>query len=137
MLECTNNSRYRESQTTHFVLGDTHTGVAIAEQLQMNGHSVTMITKTHGSDIVPVIQGSPTDVELLIESGLETATSVIIGAQSDARNLLIAQLIRVHFDIPQTTVLVYNPERLSAVAEAGHEALCVTTVLSETVAEHV
>jgi Trk K+ transport system NAD-binding subunit len=103
----------------------------------MDGQSVTMVNETDTSDTVAVIQGSPTDIELLIESGLGTAKSVIIGTQSDARNFLIAQLVRAHFDVPQITVLVYDPERLSAVAEAGHEPLCVTTVVSETVVEHV
>lgn len=137
MFQFINNSQCRDSQTTHFVLGDNHTGVAIAERLQVDGHSVTMVNETDTSDTVAVIQGNPTDIELLIESGLGTAKSVIIGTQSDARNFLIAQLVRVHFDVPQITVLVYDPERLSAVAEAGHEPLCVTTVVSETVVEHV
>jgi K+ transport systems, NAD-binding component len=103
----------------------------------MDGHSVTIVNETHNSDTVPGIKGKPTDIELLTESGLETAESVVVGTQSDARNLLVAQLIRVHFDIQQITVLVYDPERISAVAEAGHEPLCVTTILSETVAKSI
>ena len=133
----TSNTRRGDPQATHFVLGGNYVGVAIAEQLQTDGYTVTIVDESYNSDDVPGIQGNPTDVELLIESGLETATSVIVGTRSDARNFLIAQLVRVHFDVPRILVLVHDPERFSAIADAGHEPLCVTTVLSETVREHI
>ncbi len=133
----TGNAHRGNSQATHFVLGGARVGIAIAEQLQADGHPVTIVDERDDSANVPGVQGSPTDIGLLTESGLNTATSVVVGTRSDARNFLIAQLVQVHFDVPQITVLVHDPERLSAVAEAGHEPLCVTTVLSEAVVKRI
>ena len=133
----TDSSQRGDPLATHFVLGGAHIGMAIAEQLQADGHPVTIVDENYNSENVPGIQGSPTDVELLSESGLKTAASVVVGTRSDARNFLIAQLVQVHFDVPQVTVLVHNPERLSVMAEAGHEPLCVTTALSEAVVKRI
>lgn len=124
-------------QATHFVLGGGHVGNAIAERLQTEGHAVTVIDEACDPDGVPVIEGSPADVELLAEAGLETARTVVVGTRSDARNFLIAQLVRAYFAVPRIVVLVRDPELLPSLAEAGHEALCVTTVLSETVGQRV
>ncbi len=125
------------AQSTHFVLGGEHVALAIAERLQTSGHAVTVVDETYDSEAVPGIEGNPTDVELLTDSGVDGPSAVIVGTRSDSRNLLIAQLVRAHFDIPRTVVLVNDPERLSLLAEAGHEPLCVTTLLSETVTERV
>jgi len=122
---------------THFVLGGEHLGLAIAERLQADGHAVTAVDEAYDSAEIPGVEGSPTDVALLAELGLETASSVIVGTRSDARNLLVAQLVRVHFDVPRIVVLVHDPERVAPLAEAGHHPLCVTTALSETVTERV
>jgi Trk K+ transport system NAD-binding subunit len=81
------------------------------------------------------VAGSPTDVDLLTESGLETASTAIVATRSDARNLLVAQLARTQFDVPRIVVLVHDPERLGSLAEAGHEPVCATAALSETITE--
>ena len=134
-MRSTDSSQRGDSLTTHFVLGGAHIGMAIAEQLQADGHPVTIVDENYNSENVPGIQGSPTDVELLSESGLETAASVAVGTRSDARNFLVAQLDGAHFDVPGITVLVHDPEWLSAVTEAGREPRCVTTALSGAVLE--
>jgi trk system potassium uptake protein TrkA len=115
------------------VLGGEHVGLSIAERLQADGHAVTVIDERYGSADVPGIEGSPTDVALLTEAGLETASSAIVSTGSDARNFLIAQLVSVNFDVPRIVVLVHDPERVPLLAEAGYEPFCVPTALSEMV----
>lgn len=122
-----------DSRATHFVLGGRHVALAIAERLQTAGHAVIVVDEGYDATTVPGIDGSPTDLELLSESGMETASTVIAGTQSDARNFLIAQLVRARFDVPRIVVLVNDPEKESPLAEAGHEAFCVTTAVSESV----
>jgi trk system potassium uptake protein TrkA len=118
-------------------LGGDHVGTAIAEQLQTDGHTVRLVDEISNSEEDPRIQASLTDVELLSEAGLEAATSVVVGTRSDARNFLIAQVVRAHFDVSRITVLVNDPRRLSAMADAGIEPICVTTVLSEAVTSRI
>jgi Trk K+ transport system NAD-binding subunit len=120
-------------RATHFVLGGAHLGVAIAERLRADGHAVAVVDERSDPADVPVTRASPTDVERLTEAGLETASSVTVATRSDARNVLVAQLVRVHFDVPRTLVLVHDPERVPLLAEAGHEPVCVSTALSEMV----
>lgn len=124
-------------RSSQFVLGGDQVGLAIAERLQAAGHAVTVVDEGYDDAGVPGVAGPPTDVDLLAESGLATASTVVVATQSDARNFLVAQLVRVHFDVPRVVVLAHDPDRHSALAAAGHEPFCVPTALSETVTEHV
>lgn len=135
LLPTDDDSSHTANQERHFVLGGGRIGVAIAEQLQDEGHPVTIVDEECGTTDVPAIDGKPTDPDQLTDAGLDRASSVIVVTQSDARNFLIAQLVRTHFDIPRTIVLVNDPARLNPLAEAGHEPLCVPSALSKTVTE--
>jgi trk system potassium uptake protein TrkA len=129
--------RRGDPETTHFVLGGDHVGAEIARRLRRDGHAVAVVDEAPRSDDVLGIEGDPGDLDLLTESGLATAEAVVVGTESDARNLLVAQLVRARFDVPRIVVLVHDPDRLSAVADAGHEPLCVPTMLSETVVANI
>lgn len=122
-------------RASHFVLGGDHVGLAIAERLQADGNAVTVVDDGYDAADVPGVAGCPTDVELLAESGLEAASTVIVATRSDARNFLVAQLVRAHFDVPRVVILTHDPDRLSSLAAAGHEPFCVPTALSEAVTE--
>jgi trk system potassium uptake protein TrkA len=135
LLPTDDDSADTVGQERHFVLGGGRTGVAIAEQLQTDGHPVTVVDEECAATDVPAVEGTPTDLDHLTEAELETASTVIVVTQSDAQNFLIAQLVRTHFDIPRIIVLVNDPERLDPLAKAGHEPLCVPSALSETVTE--
>jgi len=125
------------AENTHFVLGGEHVALAVAERLQTDGHAVTVVDETYDSDDVPGVKGPPTDVALLGDSGVDEASTVVVGTRSDSRNLLIARLVRAHFDVARTVVLVNDPERLSLLAEAGHEPVCVTSLVSEAVRDQL
>jgi Trk K+ transport system NAD-binding subunit len=121
----------------HFVLGGDHVGVAIAQRLRAAGHAVTFVDEACDAGDGPDLEADLTDLGRLAESGLETAESVIVGTRSDARNLLVAQLVRTRFGVPRIVVLVNDPELVPVVADADHEPFCVTTALSGTVAERI
>lgn len=122
-------------RASHFVLGGGQVGLAIATRLRDAGHAAAVVDEGYDAADVPGVAGSPTDVALLAESGLETASTVIAATRSDARNFLIAQLVCAHFDAPRVVVLTHDPDRHSPLAAAGHEPLCVPTALSEAVTE--
>jgi len=122
---------------THYVLGGDHLGIAIAEQLQANGQQVTIVGESHDLKDIPELVGDPSVLDVLSASGIGAASTVIVATRSDRRNLLVAQLVCTHFDVPRTIVLVNNPDRTALFADAGHEPFCVTTILSTAVSEAV
>jgi len=124
-----------EAPTEYYVLGGEHLGTSIARRLGEAGHSVRLVDETHDSTGVPGLRGNPGDVRILKEAGVSENATVIAATSRDRRNLLIAQLVRVHFDVDDTYVLVHAPDRYDLVAEVGHEPICVTTVLSDAVVD--
>ncbi|MFB6252547.1 MAG: NAD-binding protein [Halobellus sp.] len=122
---------------THYILGGDHVGVAIAERLRTEGQRVVIVDEPSPPEGIPGVTGDPAAAEVLAEAGIEDASTVIVATSRDRRNLLIAQLVRVRFDVQRVLALVNDPSRRTAFADAGHEPLCVTTVLSEAVGEVV
>jgi Trk K+ transport system NAD-binding subunit len=123
--------------STYYVLGDDHVGSAIAEQLHANGYQVTIVGESQEPSDFPGFAGNPSAVDVLSESGIGAASAVVVATRSDRRNLLIAQLVNAHFDVSRVVVLVNDPDRTALFTEAGHEPVCVTTVLSRAVGEAV
>ncbi|WP_246983846.1 NAD-binding protein [Halorientalis marina] len=115
------------------VLGGKHVGELIAQRLQADGYSVGLVDETHDSEAVPTNAGDPSDVRILAEAGAADASVVVVATPRDSRNLLIAQLVRAHFDVTDVFVLVNSPDRSDLVADVGHEPVCATTALSEAV----
>lgn len=126
-----------EEETTHYVLGGDAVGTAIADQLRTDGHRVALIDTSDESGAVPGAGGDPTASTVLSKSGIDASSTVVVATRSDPRNLLIAQLVRARFDVPRVVAFVDDPDRLPLFVEAGHEPFCVTTALSETLAEEL
>jgi len=118
----------------YVVLGGKHVGESIARRLRGDGHPVSLIDETHESDVVPTRSGDPGDVRVLEDAGVSADSVVIVATPRDGRNLLLAQIVRTHFDVTDVLVLVNDPERHDLVADTGHEPVCVATALSEAVA---
>jgi trk system potassium uptake protein TrkA len=121
----------------HYVLGGGRVGSAVARRLRTDGHAVGVVDESYLPAELPGFRSDPTDVETLEEAGLSNATTVVVATRSDARNLLVAQLVRARFDVPRIVVLTNDPERLTAVAEAGHDPVCATAALSEALVDSV
>lgn len=116
-------------EATHYILGGAHVGIEIAEQLQAAGHRVAVVDDSYESSDIPGFTGDPATVDVLVRSGVDSASTVVVATHSDHRNLLIAQLVRARFDVPRVIVFVHDPDRASLFADAGHEPFCVTTAL--------
>lgn len=126
-----------ETGLDYCVLGGEHLGAAIARRLQADGHTVCLVDERHDPEEVPGVQGKPEDVQVLEDAGVPDASTVIVATSQDSRNLLIAQVVKVHFDVEDVLVLVNTPDQYELVAEAGHEPICATTVLSDTVLDEL
>lgn len=120
-----------------YVLGGSHLGTAVAQRLRSNGYAVSVVDGPVDPAETPGPHENPANPQLLEEAGVGEASTVVVATRSDSRNLLIAQLVRAHFDVPQVVVLANAPDRLDVFTEAGHEPVCATAVLSDALAENV
>ena len=126
-----------EAETTYCVLGGGQVGVAVAQRLLDDGHAVRLVDEDYNHHEIPGYTGDPSDVRVLEEAEIAGASTVVVATQSDRRNLLVAQLVRAHFDVPRVVVLVNSPCRSALFEAAGHEPICATTVLSEALTKSV
>lgn len=115
----------------YVVLGGGHLGESVARSLQARDHTVRLVDETRNPDDVPTHLGDPTDVNLLAVAGVGDASTVVVATGEDSRNLLVAGIVRAHFDVPEVLVLVHVPDRHDLVAEVGHEPVCATAALTD------
>ena len=124
-------------ESDYYVLGGGEVGVNVARQLQAAGQKVTVIDESYDCPTTPGERGDPTDLRTLSEAGIPETSTVVVATRSDRRNLLIAQLVRAHFDVSRIIVLVNDRDRFDAFLNADHELVCATTVLSDALVESV
>ncbi|AXG05173.1 potassium transporter TrkA [Haloplanus rubicundus] len=124
-------------ETRCYVLGGSHLGIAVARRLHAVGHDVTLVDADAHVDDLPTLRGDPRDVTVLADAGVTETATVVVATPDDGRNLLVAQLLRTRFGIPEAFVVVHSPERFDLVAAAGHEPICATTVLADAVVDGV
>lgn len=120
-----------------YVLGGGAVGTALAQRLLESNHEVILIDIGANPDEVPARRVDPTDSNALDEAGLSSAATVIVATPSDSRNLLIAQLVRVRFDVDRVLVVANEPDRVEMLTDAGHDTVCASTALADAVVDHL
>jgi len=123
--------------TTYYLLGGEHVGAEMAAGLGEGGHTVRVVGESFDPAGDVESNESPTNVRALAEAGLGAASAVVVATGSDARNLLVAQLVRSHFEVPRIVVLVNDPRRFEVLEDAGHEPVCATAALSAALLERL
>lgn len=114
-----------------YVLGDGRLGTAVDRRLRAAGREVVLI------DGRSVEADDTVDVAALTAAGITPDVTVVVATTSDARNLLVAQLLRTRFEVDHVVVLTHRPDRVELVADAGHEAVCATDILSAGLADRL
>jgi Trk K+ transport system NAD-binding subunit len=115
-----------------YVLGDGHLGTAVARHLRSDGHAVSLVDVSDW-DRTPGLRA----VDTAQEAGVAGAPTAVVATRSDRRNLLVAQLVSAHYDVPRAVVLANASDRLDAFTRAGHDPVCATAALSDALAENV
>jgi len=121
----------------YYVLGAGRFGAAIAHHLEAAGHAVRLIDEAQGPDDRSGFRADPEDVAALEAAGVADASTVIVATDEDSRNMLIAQKVRTHFDVPRVLVLVHDPDRCDLFEDIAHEPICVSTTLSNALVDQV
>jgi len=119
------------TRAEQYVLGGGHVGEVATRRLRAADHAAAHVDESYDSTEIPGLRGDPADLHTLREARVSDASTVIVAARRDRRNLLIAQLVSARFDVPEVVVLANAPDRLDAFAEAGHEPVCVTSAVSD------
>ncbi|WP_227377585.1 NAD-binding protein [Haladaptatus halobius] len=118
------------------IIGGQHVGQKLSERLLAQEIAVVFLEDdsatieqalnvgidAHETDIL--------DIQSLSDTGLEQAHTVIVATDSDSKNLLIAQLLRVTFDTEHLIVLVNQPQNLEPLDELEIETVCSTQALT-------
>jgi trk system potassium uptake protein TrkA len=132
-----NDTPDRGSEHACYVIGDSHLGTAVARRLRSDGHTVSLVDGLADLPETPGRGQDPTPLQLLERAGVREASTVVVATRSDSHNLLVAQLVRTHFDVPEVVVLANTPDRLEAFTEAGHSPVCATAALSDALTENL
>jgi len=122
-----------EQPPAYYVLGGNHVGEAVARRLHDDGRDVAVITEGPTASDVRCIRGDPTELATLEAADVPDASTVVVAGRSDARNLLVAQLVRSNFEVPRVVVLTNDPDVLDPVDQAGHDPVCATTAIADAV----
>jgi trk system potassium uptake protein TrkA len=130
-------STNEEPPVDYVVLGGNHVGEAVAKRLQTAGSTVRVVTEVPRETTLPSVDGDPAKLSTLEDATVADAGTVIVATDTDARNLLVAQLVRANFDVPRVFVLTNQPDRVDSVDAAGHEPVCATTAIADAVVEEL
>ena len=123
--------------TDYYVLGGGRLGEAVARRLREQGYDAGVVTTTYDSPAVPGLRADPASPTALERAGVPDAAAVLVTVRSDKRGFLVAQRVRTRFEVPRIIVLSSAPDRMDLFEDAGHEAVCATSALSEALVENV
>lgn len=77
------------------------------------------------------LRGLGFDEDVLRRAGVEEADCVAAVTQSDNTNLMVAEVARRIFQVPQVITRLYNPQRERAYMQLGLDYVCGTSLVAE------
>jgi trk system potassium uptake protein TrkA len=120
------------------IVGCGRLGSGLANQLSRIGHSVVVIDSDEetfndlSSDFSGFrIVGDATQLAVLKEAKLKDADVFFATTHGDNVNLMVAQVARKLFNVPQVLARVFDPKREQAYNQLGIETICPTSVAAE------
>lgn len=118
------------------IVGCGRTGARLADRLMRDGNEVTVIDEKREAfsrlspDFAGVtLQGSGLDLEVLRRARTGEYDYVLALTGGDNRNLMIAQMVKIQFNVQRVVARLHDPVRSAKYRELGVETLCTTTVI--------
>ena len=122
------------------VVGAGRVGSQVASMLSNRGDNVSVIDvnpeafKALGSSFNGrVIQGIGFDEKALLAAGVETCDVVAAMTNTDNVNVMIVEIARRVYGVPQTMVRLQNPNHEHAYMDLGIDYVCGTSLAAEEV----
>ena len=120
------------------IVGCGRLGSGLANQLSRIGHSVVVIDSDEStfevlsSDFSGFrIAGDATQLAVLRQAKLKDADVFFATTHGDNVNLMVAQVARKLFNVPQVLARVFDPRREEVYNQLGIETICPTSVAAE------
>jgi trk system potassium uptake protein TrkA len=120
------------------IVGCGRVGSTLASTLSAEGHHVTIVDHEQrsfrrrldpnfaGTKIV----GNAMEEDVLLRAGVREADLLVTLTDGDNRNLMIAQVARVKFEVPKVLARVVDPLRARAFREFGVETVDQTSIMT-------
>ena len=118
------------------IVGCGRTGAFLAGLLDQAGETVSIVdqdraafTRLPAGFNGTTIMGNGTDMDVLRQAGIESATAFLSMTQGDNRNLMAAQVAKKIFGVPQVIAKVNDPIRANTYRQEGLYTFSRTTIL--------
>ncbi len=128
------------------IVGCGRVGSRLAQELDRDGHDVTIVDNNPGafsrfasrgvfSDTFrgSFVVGDGTEADLLRRAGIEDADCFVAVTQGDNRNIMAAQIAQNVFHVPKVVCRIYDPIRDEVYRKLGLSVYCPTTEGATTV----
>jgi trk system potassium uptake protein len=121
------------------IIGCGRVGSRLAQELDSEGHQVTIVDNDPGSfnrfALRGVFQedfkgqfvvGDGTDADLLRRAGVEDVDCFIAVTQGDNRNIMASQIAQIVYHVPRVVCRIYDPIREQVYRKLGLDVFCPT-----------
>ena len=128
------------------IVGCGRVGSRLAQELDRDGHDVTIVDSNPGAfarfasrgvfgDTFRgnFVVGDGTEADLLRRAGIEDADCFVAVTQGDNRNIMAAQIAQNVFNVPKVVCRIYDPIRDQVYRKLGLSVFCPTTEGAATV----
>ncbi len=120
------------------IVGCGRLGSHLANQLSRSGHLVVVIDRDEDTfnDLSPDfsgfrVEGDATQMAVLNKAKIKRADIFFATTHEDNVNLMVAQIARKVFRVPQVLARVFDPKREDVFARLGIDTICPTSVAAE------
>jgi trk/ktr system potassium uptake protein len=115
------------------VIGCGRVGAGVALALGREGWEVSVVDEREealgrlGSNWVGQFTvGHGMDLDILLMAGIQDADACVVATNGDNTNIVIGQVAKRRFEVPNVAVRILDPARAKFYAEQGMQTICPT-----------
>jgi trk system potassium uptake protein TrkA len=116
------------------IVGCGRVGSELAENLEANGHHVTVVDpvpaafhRLHSTFRGQTVTGIGFDREVLVRAGIEEADALAAVFSNDATNLIVARVARDRFNVPLVVARLHEPSQAEMYRRFGVQTVSIAT----------
>lgn len=120
------------------IIGDDRLSYHLGKLFLAKGHTLSIINQNleHCSYLAKnlkatIIHGDGSDPDMLYQAGAHTADVIVAATPYDQDNLVICQLSKSYFQIPQSLAMVNDPDNIIVFEQLGFKAISPTFIMGE------